>query len=138
MVSLWGLEKANLPKSALVHASVATALHSLSGSIAYRIVSNLFGFVWFGLVFMASKLLLITWLKGISMYPNKMNLHVSCKISRHKMGTLARNRFLLNHFQPIFFFCTPWKQKTSRFLIFFRGYRSGTLVENGLNKFWEI
>ena len=48
MVSLWGLEKANHPNSALVHASVATALHSLSGSIAYRIVSNLFGFVWFG------------------------------------------------------------------------------------------
>ena len=136
MVSLWGLEKANLPKSALVHASVATALPHYLGLLLIALLAICL--VLFGLVFMASKLLLITWLKGISMYPNKMNLHVSCKISRHKMGTLARNRFLLNHFQPIFFFCTPWKQKTSRFLIFFRGYRSGTLVENGLNKFWEI
>ena len=41
----------------------------------------------------------------------------------------------LTHFQPMFHFCTPWKhQKTSAFLMFSRGYRSGTLAENGLIK----
>ena len=39
----------------------------------------------------------------------------------------------LTHFQPMFHFYTPWKHhKTYGFLNFFRGYRSGTLVENGL------
>ena len=37
----------------------------------------------------------------------------------------------LTHFQPMLRIYTPWKhQKTSGFV--FRGYRSGTLVENGL------
>ena len=35
----------------------------------------------------------------------------------------------LTHFQPIFHFYTTWKH---RFSDIFRGYRSGTLVENGL------
>ena len=41
----------------------------------------------------------------------------------------------LTHFQHMFDFYTPWKhQKTSGFLMFSGGYRSGTLVENGLIK----
>ena len=40
---------------------------------------------------------------------------------------------LLTHFQPMFHFYNPWKhQKTSGFLLVFKGYRSGALVENGL------
>ena len=39
----------------------------------------------------------------------------------------------LTHFQPVFHFYTPWKHlKTSSFSYVFRGYRRGTLVENGL------
>ena len=38
----------------------------------------------------------------------------------------------LTHFQPMFHFYNPWKQKTAGFFYVFRGYRSGTLVENGL------
>ena len=37
------------------------------------------------------------------------------------------------HFQPKFHFCTLWKyQKSSGFLMFSGGYKSGALVENGL------
>ena len=44
----------------------------------------------------------------------------------------GHQRFL-SQFQPMFHFYTPWKhQKTSGFTDVFRGYRSGTLIENGL------
>ena len=38
----------------------------------------------------------------------------------------------LIHFSPIFNFYTPWKHKKYPFFVF-RGYRSGTLVENVLH-----
>ena len=39
---------------------------------------------------------------------------------------------MLTHFQPTFHFYTPWKhQKTG-------GFRSGTLVENGLTSVYEL
>ena len=38
---------------------------------------------------------------------------------------------LLTHFQPMFHFHTPWKHQKTRGFYVFRGYRSGTFVENG-------
>ena len=51
--------------------------------------------------------------------------------------SIAINKFsnenVINPFQPMFYFCTSWKhQKTGGCSDVFRGYRSGTLVENGL------
>ena len=44
-----------------------------------------------------------------------------------------------SHFQPVFHFYTPWKhQKTRGFLVFSGGYRSGTLVENELIRFYPL
>ena len=39
-----------------------------------------------------------------------------------------REKKVLTHFQPMFHFYAPWKNR--RFSDVFRGYRSGTLVEN--------
>ena len=45
---------------------------------------------------------------------------------------------VLTHFQPMFHFCTPLKtSENRRFSDAFRGYRSGTLVENELNTCWK-
>ena len=48
------------------------------------------------------------------------------------------NRFYaktsLTHFQSIFRFYTPWKYQRTSGLLMFSGYKSGTLVENGLRK----
>ena len=47
--------------------------------------------------------------------------------------TSSPMKMSLTHFQPMFYFCTSWKhQKTGGFSDVFSGYRSGTLVENGL------
>ena len=43
---------------------------------------------------------------------------------------------ILTHFQQMFNFYTSWKYQ--KFSEIFRGYRSGTLIENGLNEFNEL
>ena len=44
----------------------------------------------------------------------------------------------LTDFQPMFHFYTPWKHKKTPVFGFFRGYRSGTLVENRLRNIFHV
>ena len=49
--------------------------------------------------------------------------------------------YFLTHFQPMFHFYTTWQhQKISVFLMFSVGYRSRTLVKNGLmtRVYWKV
>ena len=39
----------------------------------------------------------------------------------------------MKHFQPMFHFHTLWKYRKTSYFLMFQRYRSGTLVENGLN-----
>ena len=61
------------------------------------------------------------------------NMCLGRSSGKFRFGGIKWAILSLTNFQPMFLFYTPWKhQKTSGFLMFSRGYRSGTLVKNEL------
>ena len=44
--------------------------------------------------------------------------------------------YCLTHFQPMFHFYNPWKHQNLRFSDVFRGYRSETMIEDGLKSYY--